>query len=575
MRMEQESFEERKARGQADWRALILFLLCIIGLVPLAQADVALKDGGFHSEYADITSGEGTDSGLTRYYNSADQRVGWFGVGWGSSYETRISQTYNGGLALHEHGNGKVIYFSPKDSPVVNTDMAIDRMIDAIDLLDESVNIRELKRRLYDDITFRNTFWQQLVDEGDVKTDEFVSDQVFESHQCGCRRIEATDEGFKYYLNGKLASLFDRKGRLTTLFREDGGQVMINYAGQSIEIRNQASRTITLSMPLDRYFRHVVSSLETDSGDSVHYVHGQSGHLLAVYSHKHSHEQERLNYWYGEGGLLIQIRSDHDDDDAVIRYQADANKVAFYQKSSGEIFHYYYNRLRTAQGVRQIKAYERGGYPGHESRRQIIYTMPETSDGQLRVSVRRIISGALNETVHYATDGLPEEIRRNGRVTTFQYAPETRLLVRKQTPDETIILSYAKHIRKIAHVRKIRSDRSETWTTFRYNDHGDLIFAENAAGKKVRLAYGTSGDQAGKLIRLNNDIADISFTYNNIGETSLISVHGIGSIRVTYDADGEIDQVHSDQGHEVSLKISQAFQSLLSLVKPAGVSLSW
>ena len=48
----------------------------------------------------------------------------------------------------------------------------------------------------------------------------------------------------------------------------------------------------------------------------------------------------------------------------------------------------------------------------------------------------------------------------------------------------------------------------------------------------------------------------------------------VGKIHVAYDNYGEIKKVESKAGHKMALQVTQAFQSLLSIVKPAGVNLS-
>ena len=64
------------------------------------------------------------------------------------------------------------------------------------------------------------------------------------------------------------------------------------------------------------------------------------------------------------------------------------------------------------------------------------------------------------------------------------------------------------------------------------------------------------------------------FKYNALGKPTEISLEGEGSINVKYDRFGEIENVESEAGHEMALKVTQAFQELLEKIKPAGVNLS-
>ena len=66
----------------------------------------------------------------------------------------------------------------------------------------------------------------------------------------------------------------------------------------------------------------------------------------------------------------------------------------------------------------------------------------------------------------------------------------------------------------------------------------------------------------------------LSFKYNALGKPVEIEMKNVGKINVAYDNYGEIKKVESKQGHKMALQVTQAFQSLLSIVKPAGVNLN-
>ena len=66
----------------------------------------------------------------------------------------------------------------------------------------------------------------------------------------------------------------------------------------------------------------------------------------------------------------------------------------------------------------------------------------------------------------------------------------------------------------------------------------------------------------------------LTFKYNALGKPVEIAMSKIGKINVAYDNYGEIKKVESKSGHKMALQVTQAFQSLLSIVKPAGVNLN-
>jgi hypothetical protein len=66
----------------------------------------------------------------------------------------------------------------------------------------------------------------------------------------------------------------------------------------------------------------------------------------------------------------------------------------------------------------------------------------------------------------------------------------------------------------------------------------------------------------------------LTFQYNELGKPTAIDLVGIGRVDVLYDDRGEIRSVESEAGHQMALEITQAFQTLLSIVKPSGVNLN-
>ena len=107
-------------------------------------------------------------------------------------------------------------------------------------------------------------------------------------------------------------------------------------------------------------------------------------------------------------------------------------------------------------------------------------------------------------------------------------------------------------------------------TDFEYDYKGNLIKAKKNNGKWVELVY----DEKGNITKMLQEDKTLIFTYNSYGKPIVIEMEGIGKINVTYDKYGEMESVKSDDGHKIALQVTQAFQNLLSIVKPAGVNLN-
>ena len=71
----------------------------------------------------------------------------------------------------------------------------------------------------------------------------------------------------------------------------------------------------------------------------------------------------------------------------------------------------------------------------------------------------------------------------------------------------------------------------------------------------------------------------LMFEYNEKGKPIKINLNtedgDTSSINVKYDENGKAEKIESEEGYFTGLKVTQVFQTLLSLVKPAGVDFSF
>ena len=106
-----------------------------------------------------------------------------------------------------------------------------------------------------------------------------------------------------------------------------------------------------------------------------------------------------------------------------------------------------------------------------------------------------------------------------------------------------------------------------------YDDNGNLSKAVNDKNKAIALVYNNKGRIIKMIDKEAKDTRVLTFIYNAQGKPVEISMGG-KKINVIYDNTGAIKKVESAHGHKMALEVTQAFQSLLSIVKPAGVNLN-
>ncbi|MCP4997007.1 MAG: hypothetical protein GY934_25005, partial [Gammaproteobacteria bacterium] len=98
-----------------------------------------------------------------------------------------------------------------------------------------------------------------------------------------------------------------------------------------------------------------------------------------------------------------------------------------------------------------------------------------------------------------------------------------------------------------------------------YDPSGEhLVKLESSAGKSVTLEY----DDLWQIVGMHDgQDRSLVIAYNEpSGKPNLIRLEGVGEMRVTYDSDGEVENVEAPEGgYEVSLQVTQAMQELESL----------
>lgn len=146
---------------------------------------------------------------------------------------------------------------------------------------------------------------------------------------------------------------------------------------------------------------------------------------------------------------------------------------------------------------------------------------------------------------------------------------QIRYLFDQENPGVEIIMPNGEVLKRRDHYltgKVAYLGRGAGYVKFDYTDTGNLTRVENSSGKTVTLRYN-------ELEKIDQFIAPdgsvLNFVYNDILKPVKISMEGVGSIDVEYDEYGEIRRVNSPEGHQMALKVTQAFQSLLSLVNTA------
>lgn len=540
-------------------RFLKLVLLSVF-LVFSTFAGVNLKNGNFYITYTDIVvPGGGHDLVIERTYNSRSIDKGWFGYGWGSDYETYLSVSADGSVVVHENGSGALTRFTPRNA--VNSEEAAKKIVDAMrkkTQVSESVAV-DLIKKLKNDSELRQAYAKRF----NVQAKLASGTELF-SNVRGLQKVVVTSKGYVRKQNDGVEHHFNKQGKLTKVKHKNGYFVDLIYKNDKLEkIKDSMAKQIFLSW----YPDGKIKSVESGAGTKTLYKYDSNDNLVEAtdvaknifkYSYDFNHNMTQIAY--------------KDGSKMNIKYTKRTQFVEEVAKRSGEVVKYKYENNPKNSENHYWTLVTKKNPNGKENTNRYEYEIKKRPDGSSYTHrIYTVVNGLSTETIYTECCGLPKQITRGKNVTNFEYNKKGLLTKKYSSRGDFVELSYHDKLNKITKVVN-----KTGWTEFEYDKKGNLKKAVNSKGKSVLLIYNTKGEIA-KMLDHNKKTKkkrQLTFVYNAQGKPVEIAMSKVGKINVKYDNFGEILKVESKSGHKMALQVTQAFQSLLSIVKPAGVNLN-
>lgn len=536
------------------------FLIALVMIISSVFAGVNLKNGNFYITYTDIVvPGGGHDLVIERTYNSRSIDKGWFGYGWGSDYETYLSVSADGSVIVHENGSGALTRFTPKTA--VNAEEAAKKIVDAMRKSSMKINssvAKDLVAKLKNDAELRQAYAKRFKVEA-----KLASGTKLFSNVRGLQTLEVTNKGYIRSQSDGAKHHFNKEGKLVKVEHKNGYYVDLTYKnGKLTKIKDSMAKQIFLGW----YPDGKIKSVESGAGNKTLYKYDDKDNLieakdvqnnLFAYSYDYNHNMTQIKY---KDGSTMKIK-----------YTKRTQFVEEIVNKNGEVVSYKYesnpknpeNHYWTLVGKKLPS--------GKEVTNRYEYEIRRKQDGSSYTHrIYTVVNGVSTETIYTECCGLPKQIKRGNNVTSFEYNKKG-LLTKKYSRGEFVELEYDKVHNKITKVTN-----KSGWTNFEYDKKGNLKKAQDSKGKSVLLIYDSKGRIA-KMLDYDKSTKkkrQLEFKYNAQGKPTEIAMNKVGKINVKYDNYGEIQKVESKSGHKMALQVTQAFQSLLAIVKPAGVNLN-
>jgi len=534
-------------------------LLGLLALIPaLAFPGVNLKNGNFYMSYTDIVvPGGGQDLEVTRTYNSKSTDKGWFGFGWGSDYETYLSVAPDGSVVVYENGAGAQTRFTPKEQ--VNAEAASRKVVDAMrkkSPMADNVG-EELVKKLTKDAELRQAYAKKF----DV-TSKISDGSVLYSNQRGIQEVHKVKDGYVRKFNDGKKQFFNANGKMTKVSDKNGYEIVMAYNkdGRLESIKDSQAKQLFFSWYSEGKIQSVWSAGDKKAtyvfkGDDLTESKDVSGNVYK-FDYDANHNMTSVNY-VDNSKMVIKYAPKTQFVTEIVARNGESTEYKYGSNPKNPDLHYWTDVTKTIAGKSSENRYE--------------YEIKARDDGsQYTYRIVTVVDGLKTDTIYSECCGLPIKITNGKDVTNFEYNAKGLLTKKTSTKGEYVELSYHQEFNKITKVVN-----SNGWTEFSYDKSANLNKAWSSEGKSVVLFY----DLKGRITKMldkekQGSSRTLTFKYNSLGKPVEISMEGMGSINVAYDNYGEIKKVESKEGHKMAIQVTSAFQSLLSIVKPAGVNLN-
>ena len=539
-----------------------------------ARANVSIRNGNFFIAYTDVLYPGGYEPKIERVYNSKSPYNGLFGWGWGSDYEVYMSVEADGSVLVSEAGGGAQNRFSPPTFNAKELDGAVNAIAavaQKVGAIGSGTQLQSYKTKLRTNAEFRNEEWSKWRAQGKMKARTLKAGVKLVSNRFAFQWITVTANGYVRSTDTGKVENFDANGRLLKVQDKNGNFVTLAYNrdGKIEKIQDNLNRKMYLSYnKLGK-----VEKIQAENNKTAEYRYTDLGELSwskdtdgNIYTFKYSSDKRhnlveigyadkttlQVAYWGRD--KFENVKSVKDRDGSLTEYT--------YDKVPGEK-----NSLRVGVALKSAE-----GRPISTSGYDYVFrTKPNGEEWTYRMV--STLDGLRTETVYNECCGLPIFIKRGNDETTFAYDVKGRV-TKKTTPNEVTELSYDRKVGKVNRVVKYQKKNKKRvdWSTFQYDRRGNLVLAKNSSRAEVHLFY----DNLGRIKTMMDQARkQINFKYNENSKPIEITDPKMGTIVVSYTNSGEVKKVDSSGGRRIALAVTSAFQNLLEIIRPAGVTLSF
>lgn len=532
------------------------------------NAVVDMKNANYTDSWLDLSfAGSGYALRVQRYYNSRSVFSGIFGFGWCSEFETTVEKTAEGRLKLVECGAGQEVIYSPAKFDQKSLDRTITEIVSYYQKNVKgatSTSAETLREQLRESADLRNEWATQA----GIKIPDARKGVVYAADNLEVEKILFDGTNYIRTLADGTTQRFDANGRLAVINDKNGNHLKFAYSGDQLkEIVDNAGKKLTFSFGPNKRVKDITGP----------------GGAKAEYKYKGEDLVDVRNMWKNK------YTYDYDDTHNLtkIGFPDNTNKQVTYNQKNDWVMSFTDRAVAGAAVCVETYKYEVNKQDpknhfwstalkkcGNEVKNDARFEFWHKTRPDGRKYLARVLTKTLANTLdvsYHPEFGRPTSVKKDGIVTTFDYYPNG--LVREKTANNMrLAFEYKNEFNKVSRVAtdfldvkgKVVRKRE---TSFLYDPKANLVAAQNSDGQAVKLTYDTRGriativDQAKKEVVVKWD--------EKTGKPAQITRPGVGSIKLTYKASGDINKVDSPDGPTVASQIAVTFNNLLDIIAPA------
>ena len=531
-----------------------------------AQAIVDMKNANYSNTWVDFElDGTGYDLKLERTYNSRTLFNGIFGFGWCTNFETNLEITAESNLKVRECGAGGEIVFSPREFGKQEVDKVADFIIGKMKSEKVAGRTEEFYKKKREELFEYDDLRADLAKQYGWKT-KIIDGTKFMANGKEVENIVFKTSYYERTLPDSSKQRFNPQGQLTHMYDKNGNILRLEYdkAGLLKEVVDTTSRKLTFKYyAVNKKVQQVIgpngltAEYQYINTDDL-YFSKDSKKYATKYVYDDLHNLTKVVF---TDSSVINIKYDQNNDWVVGFTDRDkCTETYSYEVDKKDPKGHFWSTVKKVCGKEVVA----------ESRYEFWHK--QRPNGEFILS--RVLSKENeNETdiSYHEVFGRPTSIRKNGDKFSYEYTPDG-LVKTKATANNRLLFEYNNPLKKpskvIVEALNEKGKKTSTkFTTFQYDAKGNLNFAENSDGQKIELSYDGRGritkivDQAKKIVKL-----EYEEKYN---KPVTVSRPGLGSIKVSYKPNGDINKVDSKEGPSVAMQVASTFNTLLDIIAPA------